>query len=147
MTLQKCGIAALVLTMAGAGTQAGTSVTCELKALSGAAWIPGRISVHFSDDFSSAMVEDTAFSVFAPAKVVQRSETSFALTWSLPGMAVVPEGGRPEPRFRAVLNTANQKMSIQAAGGEDGAKLPRGAGSCQREGNLSMLAEKLVGEE
>lgn len=140
MGLPKCWVLALGFTLAGAGVLADTSFSCNLKPISGASWIPSRIKVHFSEDFTAAKVEDAAFGVSVPAKVVKRSETSFALSWSLPGLAVSAEAGKAEPRFRAVLNTANLKMSIQSVRTGDGAQLPRGSGSCQLQRTMSQLA-------
>ncbi len=120
-------------------------MTCDLKPLSGQAWVPSRIDVHFSPDFGSATVTDVAFSVSVPALVVQKSENSFVLTWKLPELAVMPNGWRQEPEYRAVLNKANQKMSIQASARGGRAKPVRGAGRCQQEGSLPMVADGLPG--
>ncbi|KIC17588.1 hypothetical protein [Leisingera sp. ANG-Vp] len=140
MSVPNCGALALVLTLAGTGALAGTSYSCDLKPLSGASWIPARITVHFSEDFSTADVEDAAFGVSAPARVVKRSATSYGLSWSLPGLAVSPGESRAEPRFRAVLNTANRKMSIQSVLTAADAQLPRGSGSCRMQRTMSQLA-------
>lgn len=141
MGLRNSGVGALILTLAGAAAAAGASFRCHLQPISGEDWVPSRISVEFSDDFTSAEVTDTAFGVSVPAKVAKRSETSYALSWSLPGLAVLLENGQAEPRFRAVLNTSNLKMSIQSIRLEEGTQLPRGSGSCQQLETLSQLAQ------
>jgi len=147
MKLPKCGVLALVLTVVGAGALAAPRFSCDLKPLSGAAWIPGRITVEFSDEFTKAEVTDAAFGVSVPARVAQRSGTSFALSWSLPGLAVSTDHGQAEPRFRAVLNMANRKMSIQSVRTAEGTLLPRGSGLCEIERTVSQLAQNMTGRE
>lgn len=141
MSMPSCGALALVLMAAGAAPMAGTTFHCSVAPISGSSWIPSRVTLHFSDDFRSAQVTDLAFAVTVPATVVQHSETSYALSWSLPGLAVYSESGKPRPRFRAVLNTKNLKMSLQAAQKGGNAKLPRGRGHCETENSLSLLAQ------
>lgn len=141
MGLLNCGYVALFLTLAGATAAAGASFRCNLKPISGDTWVPSRIAIEFSDDFTAAQITDAAFGVSVPAKVVRRSRTSYALSWSLPGLAVLMESGEAEPRFRAVLNMANLKMSIQSIRLEEGMLLPRGSGSCERLESLSQLAQ------
>ncbi len=141
MRLPACGILALVLTFSGASALAETSFSCNLKPISGAFWVPGRITVRFSDDFTTAQVTDAAFGVSVAAKVSQRSMTTYALSWSLPGLAVLTDSGQAEPRFRAVLNTANLKMSIQSIRTGRAVQPPRGSGTCRREPSLSLLAQ------
>ena len=82
------------------------------------------------------------FDVKVDAKVVQHSATSYALKWWLPRMAVGAEAGRSWPGFRAILNTANHKMSIQAVSSGQGGVLPRGSGYCEMVRSLSLLAQK-----
>ncbi|MEX0303988.1 MAG: hypothetical protein AB3N24_16340, partial [Leisingera sp.] len=147
MSLPNSGALALILTLAGSGAVAGPSYLCKLKPISGAAWIPSRITVQFEDDFTEAEVTDASFGVSVPAKVTPRSGTSYAFSWSLPGLAVSTEQGQAEPRFRAVLNTANQKMSIQSVRTGDGNLLPRGSGNCETERALSHLAQIEGGRE
>ncbi|MBY6065877.1 hypothetical protein KUW17_03945 [Leisingera aquaemixtae] len=141
MSLPKCGALAFVFMVAGAAALAGTTFHCSLKPISGSAWIPSRITLHFTDNFRTAQVTDLTFGVAVPAKVVQHSKTSYALSWALTGLAVYSEPGIARPRFRAVLNTANQKMSLQAAKKGGNAKLPRGRGFCETENSLSLLAQ------
>ncbi|QAX29845.1 hypothetical protein [Leisingera sp. NJS204] len=145
MSLPACSILALVLTLTGAGALAETSFRCNLKPISGVTWVPGRITVHFSDDFTTAKVTDAAFGVSVSAKVSQRSETTYAISWSLPGLAVLTDSGQAKPRFRAVLNTANLKMSIQSTRTSGTKQPPRGSGTCRREPSLSRLAQNHIG--
>ncbi|MFY0311363.1 hypothetical protein ACFMBG_15850 [Leisingera sp. D0M16] len=143
MGLRNCGVGALLLTLAEAAAAAGAagaSFGCTLEPISGEAWVPSRITIAFSEDATAAQVTDAAFGVSVPAKVVKRSETSYALSWSLPGLAVLMDAGEAEPRFRAVLNTANLKISIQSIRLEEGTLLPRGSGRCGRLEALSQLA-------
>ncbi|AHD02991.1 hypothetical protein METH_07855 [Leisingera methylohalidivorans DSM 14336] len=88
------------------------------------------------------MVTDAAFGVSVSAKVSQRSATTYALSWSLP---VLTNSGRAKPRFRAALNTANLKMSIQSIRAGSTMQPPRGWGTCRREASLSLLAQNRVG--
>ncbi|OBY27591.1 hypothetical protein [Leisingera sp. JC1] len=141
MDLLKCSFLILVFTLAGAGAMAGPRVQCSLKPISGTAWIPREVSFHFSDDFSLAEIEDLAFAVPVAARVERHSATSYALNWALPRLAVAGNAGMPGPRFRAVLNTSNLKMSIQAVRkGKDGV-LPRGSGHCKVDQDLPLLAQ------
>ncbi|MEW2913421.1 hypothetical protein [Leisingera sp. JC11] len=141
MGLRLCGVFALILMLGGAGAVAGPSFHCSLKPISGTAWIPSLVSLKFSDDFSHAEVSDAAFGVPVNARVVQHSGTSYALSWTMPGLAVSGDPGRPRPRFRAILNTSNLKMSIQAVWKDLDGKLPRGSGRCQLDQGLSLLAQ------
>ncbi|WP_291735519.1 hypothetical protein [Leisingera sp. F5] len=145
MGLPACGILALAISLSGGAAVAETSFRCNLKPISGVTWVPGRITVHFSDDFTIAKVTDAAFGVSVAAKVSQRSETSYAISWSLPGLAVLTDNGQAKPRFRAVLNTANLKMSIQSIRPGSTEQPPRGSGTCRREPSLSLLAQNHIG--
>lgn len=141
MDLLKCSVFILVCTLAGAGAMAGPRVQCSLNPISGTEWIPREVSIHFSDDFSVAEIEDLAFVVPVVAKVERHSATSYAMNWALPRLAVAGNAGMPGPRFRAVLNTSNLKMSIQAVRkGQDGVP-PRGSGHCKVDQGLPLLAQ------
>ncbi|KIC30124.1 hypothetical protein [Leisingera sp. ANG-M6] len=141
MGLRFCGFFALVLTLGGAAAIAGPGFRCSLKPISGTEWIPSRFSLKFADDFSGAVITDMVFGVTVNARVMQHSETSYMLNWALPKLAVGGDAGRPKPRFRAILNTANHKMSIKAErSGQDGV-LPRGQGQCEMVRSLSLLAQ------
>ncbi|WP_027244072.1 hypothetical protein [Leisingera daeponensis] len=144
MGLLNCGYVALLLTFAGAASAADSSFRCNLEPISGDAWVPSKIAIDFFDDFNTAQITDAAFGVSVPAKVVKRSGSSYVLSWSLPGLAVLMESGEAEPRFRAVLNMSNLKMSIQSIRLEEGTTLPRGSGSCERVDSLSLLAQYQV---
>ncbi|MDC0656407.1 hypothetical protein N6L27_00165 [Leisingera sp. SS27] len=137
----KCSVLILVFTLAGAGVIAGPRFQCSLKPISGNAWIPREVSFHFSDDFKTAEIKDLAFGVPVTARIERHSETSFALNWALPKLAVAANAGLPGPRFRAVLNTSNLKMSIQAVRKDKDGVLPRGSGHCQVDQSLSLLAQ------
>ncbi|NVK16843.1 MAG: hypothetical protein HWE35_21940 [Rhodobacteraceae bacterium] len=140
MDLLKCSVFFLVFTLAGAGVMAGPRFQCSLTPISGTAWIPRDVSFHFSDDFKTAEITDMAFGVPVMAKVERYSETSFALNWALPRLAVAGHAGLPGPRFRAVLNTSNLKISLQAVRKGKDEVLPRGSGKCQVDQGLSLLA-------
>ncbi|WP_323781265.1 hypothetical protein [Leisingera sp.] len=142
MSVPAYGILALVLTLSGAGARAEGSFQCDLQPISRASWIPGRINVRFSDDFTTAKVTDAAFGVSVSARVSQRSATTYALSWSLP---MLTDSGRAKPRFRAALNTANLKMSIQSINVGSTMQPPRGWGSCRREPSLSLVAQNRLG--
>ncbi|NSY36780.1 hypothetical protein [Leisingera sp. ANG59] len=141
MGLRLCGVFALFLTLGVADATAGPSFHCSLKPISGTAWIPSMVSLTFADDFSHAEVSETAFGIPVSARVVQHSGTSYALSWTMPGLAVSGEAGRPRPAFRAILNTSNLKMSIQSVWKDLEGKLPRGSGRCQLDRGLPLLAQ------
>lgn len=140
MGLRICGVFALVLTLGGAAAIAGPGFHCSLKPISGTEWLPSRFSLKFADDFSGAEITDLVFGVTISARVLQHSETSYVLSWTLPRLAVGGDTGKPRARYRAILNTANHKMSIRAVRtGQDGV-LPRGQGHCKADRSLSFLA-------
>lgn len=141
MDLLKCSVFLLVFVFTGAGVMAGPLFQCSLKPISGTAWIPREVSFHFSDNFNVAEIADLAFGVPVEVRVERHSATSYALKWALPRLAVAGNAGLPGPRFRAVLNTSNLKMSIQAVRkGKDGV-LPRGSGRCKVDQSPPLLAQ------
>ncbi len=145
MCLRNGGILAFALTLVCTGALAGTNYRCTVKPLTAAAWIPSRFTVEFSDDFTSAEVTDASFGVSVAAKVARHSERSYAITWSLPGPAVSTGASRTDPRFRALLNTYNQKMSIQSVPAGDRPRLRRGSGSCRIQWAMPQLAQNEAG--
>lgn len=141
MGLRTSGIFALFFTLSGAPVVAGHSFHCGIEPLSGDAWIPGQVSLQFTDDFKAAEVTDKAFEVPVRARVVRHSSTSYALNWTMPHLAVSEEAGRPQPLYRAVLNTANLKMSLQVVRAGQSGSPPRGSGQCKWEHDLPLLAQ------
>lgn len=141
MRLRRLGVLAFAVSLAGAEALAGPSFRCSLKPISGTAWIPGRVKLDFTDDLSRAAITDLAFGVTVRAKVGTHSRTSYVLNWSMPSLAVQSAAGQPRPRFRAVFNTSNQKMSVQALLNGSDESMQRGVGRCQRERNLSQVVQ------
>lgn len=108
----------------------GDAYLCNAALLTGKGWIPGEFVIEFLPQRGVAQVSDAAFSSTVPARVVPRSEVSLEVSWIATHEPPGGGQGKARPRFRALVNMVNLKMTVRSERTFDAAQVARGAGFC-----------------